>query len=49
MKKQAVIVKAKDCGMEVYRLLMWEDGKLVYLGTHMSRAGAATAYAYRNR
>ncbi len=38
------IVKGKDCGMPVFRLLVWNEGTLVLCKTHMSVAGAETQW-----
>lgn len=40
----AKIVKAKDCGLEVYRLLVWRNGTLHVCKTHMSEAGARSQW-----
>lgn len=40
------IIKAREYGIEVYRLLVWREKKLAHLSTHMSVAGAKTAYAH---
>jgi len=36
----AKIVRGKQCGMEVYRLLVFRNGVLTLLKTHMSEAAA---------
>jgi hypothetical protein len=36
----AKVIKSKQCGIEVYRLLVFKDGKLYLLKTHMSEPAA---------
>jgi hypothetical protein len=37
---KARIIQGKDCGIEVYRLVVWRNNKLYLLKTHMSKAAA---------
>ncbi len=44
VKTHKVILKARKCGLEVFRLMVWENGKLVLVSTHMGQAGAETRF-----
>ncbi len=45
MTLKAVILKSRDCGMEVFRVMIWRDGALVLVQTRMSESGARAVWA----
>lgn len=45
MTLNVIILQSRDCGVEVFRLLVWQDGKLTLVQTRMSREGAMDAWA----